>query len=138
MGIKLSYFALAIYYLILFNGCGKKFCASTTFNFKGSVKAYPDKDSIHINDTIWIELNTPSKLKDLTTGEMIDYSGAGNFGVAINFVRLTGGTISNPGSIPAANDFNLIIKEGSPVNNSQLDFVREFLLLKKIININLK
>lgn len=131
MGIKLSYFALAICFLIIFNGCGKKFCASTTYNFKDSVKAYPDKDSIHINDTIWIELNIPTKLKDLTTGEMIDYSGAGNLGTAINFVRLNGGTISKPGSTPAANDFNLIIKEGSLVNNPQPDFVREFLFIEE-------
>ena len=131
MGIKLSYFALAICYLLLLNSCGKKFCANTTFNFKGSVKAYPDKDSIHINDTIWIELTTPTKLKDLTTGQIIDYSGAGNFGAAITFVRLNGGTISNPDVIPAANDFNLVIKEGSPVNNPQLDFVREFLFIEK-------
>ena len=131
MGIKLSYIALAICFLILFNSCGKKFCATTTFNFKGSTKAYPDKDSIHINDTIWIELSTPTKLKDLTTGQMVDYSGAANLGTAINFIRLNGGTISNPGSTPAANDFNLVIKEGSPVNNSHLDFVREFLFIEE-------
>ncbi len=131
MGIKLSYFVLAICYTILLNGCGKKFCANTTFNFKGSVKAYPDKDSIHINDTIWIELNTPTKLKDLTTGQMIDYSGAGNFGAAINFAKFNGGTISNPGATSAANDFIIIIKKASQVNNPNLDFVREFLFIEE-------
>lgn len=131
MGIKLSYFALAICSTILLNGCGKKFCANTTFNFRGSVKAYPDKDSIHINDTIWIELNTPTKLKDLTTGQMIDYSGAGNLGTAVTFYRLNGGTISDPGVIPAANDFNIVIKEGSLVNNPQLERVREFLFIEE-------
>ena len=70
---------------LLFNtlNCGKK-CTETTYSFNLPVKAYIDKDSIKIGDTIWLEINEPVVLRN-SDGSMVNYSGAENLGSAIAF-----------------------------------------------------
>jgi hypothetical protein len=54
-----------------------------------AIKASPDLDSIHINDTIWLEVNEPTILKDVQTGKDVNYSGAANLGSAIGFEKVS-------------------------------------------------
>lgn len=95
-----------VYVLSVYASCNKHGdCLTQTYSFATCIKAYPDTDSLNINDTIWLDFSCPTRLVDLGTGNMIDYSGAGNLGTAIDFLEFTGGSISNPGAIPAVNAF---------------------------------
>ena len=105
-------------------------CANTVYNFKIGVTAYPDKDSIHIGDTLWFELNAPTSLQDNNSGKLIDYSGASNLGTAISVVKFIGGSISDPGAVYSANSFNYFLAIGNPVNNSFVEGIREYLFLE--------
>lgn len=94
-------------------------CLAQTFSFETNIKAYPDADSININDTIWLDFSCPTRLVDLGTGNHIDYSGA-SLSQSIDFLEFTGGSISNPGVTPAVNafDFKLIYGTFIPDNLS--------------------
>lgn len=101
-------------------------CKQTIYSFEAYYKVYPDKDSIQVNDTIWVELVTPVVLKDLVSNQMIDYSGAENFGPSITYIELTGGDRLNTGAIAAANDFENHLIWGTPVPSPKPDQVRGF------------
>ena len=38
-------------------------CTQVKYNFQLPVKAYPNKDSINIGDTLWLEINEPITFK---------------------------------------------------------------------------
>jgi len=100
-----------IWFLSVYSSCNKSiFCNQATYSFSTNIRAYPSLDSININDTIWLEFICPVRLTDIASGNSIDYSGAANLGTAVDFLRFTGGSVSNPGVIAAANnfDYNLV------------------------------
>lgn len=106
-------------------------CASTVYNFKIGAQAYPDNDSVHIGDTIWIKISSPTTLIDVTSNNNVNYSGANNLGNALSFDIFTGGSFSDPGTAFAANDFNFFLKAGSIVNNPDIERIREYLFLEE-------
>jgi len=125
--VKTIAYCLFISYLGIWASCNKHFdCRGSIYSFEAFYKAYPAEDSIRVNDTIWIEMNTPTRLKDLSYDRTVDYSGAANFGTVISYVEITGGDLLNPGVIPAANDFENTIIDGSPVKPINLEQLREF------------
>lgn len=105
-------------------------CANTVYNFKINMQAYPDKDSIHINDTIWIELNSPTSLTDLRTNQLVDFSGATNLGSAITVVKFVGGSVSDPGAVYSANSFDYVLEVGKKIDNPFTEGVREFIFIE--------
>jgi hypothetical protein len=126
--MRTLFYCLVICYLGIWASCNKSFdCRGTIHNFEAFYKAYPDRDSIRVNDTIWLELKTSTQLRDRTTNEMVDYSGAANFGTVIGYVELMGGDASDPGAIAAANHFENILVNGSSVPPLRPDQLREFL-----------
>lgn len=64
-------------------------CANTRYGFELPIVAHPDKDSILIGDTIWFEVKGSTTLRDISSGEIIDYSDAANLGIAISFSALS-------------------------------------------------
>jgi hypothetical protein len=122
---KTTIAALIISFLFVYGSCNKKWnCAEVVYNFECGIQVFPDNDSININDTIWVELNVPKKLKDLRSGEEIDYSNAANFGSAIRFVELIGGPFSDGEIRPAVDSFafKLILGEQIPsINRIQIN-----------------
>jgi hypothetical protein len=98
-------------------------CANTVYNFEIAGKIYPDKDSIHIGDTVWLELNIPTNFTDITSNQIVDYSGAENLGSAIGFGEYS--VINNPA--PAANSFLDVLVKGKKVDNPDIAQIREFL-----------
>ena len=103
--------------LCLFGGmkCNKIVCdPRQKYSFEIGVKAFPDKDSVHVHDTIWLVINTPDTLIDLLSNELIEYSGVENLGSVISFQKLNG----NAFTVKALNKFALILKEGKKVNNT--------------------
>ena len=53
-------------------------CASAVYNFQIGENIGPDSDSIKINDTIFLKVNASTKLNDLQTGILVNYSNTSN------------------------------------------------------------
>lgn len=129
MDIKINWIIACIGFsvIIVSNGCGKKGigCANTTYDFEIGVKAYPNKASIHLGDTLWVEINAPTRLKDIATNTIVDYSGATNLGSAIGFGRIITNTVA-----ASANSFNYNLITGVQVTNPNISQIREFLFVQ--------
>ncbi|MEO9020948.1 MAG: hypothetical protein ABI237_13145 [Ginsengibacter sp.] len=102
-------------------------CANTVYNFKVIASTYPDNDSISIGDTIWISADFPKTLLDLNSNSNVGFIGAANLGTALSFDIFTGGSISNPGTKYAANNFNYLLFMGDSVSNPLAERIREYL-----------
>jgi len=117
-----------VYILFVKANCNKTFdCARVVYNFEIGVRANPDSDSVHINDTIWFEINTPDKLNDLNRNQLIDYSGVENLGSAIGFEKLEG----NSFTIKAAKKFKKIITTGKETGNADSELFSEYLFINE-------
>lgn len=116
-----SIFLIIIFCLYISSSCNKRInCKDIIYSFETSIKAYPDLDSLNINDTIWIEFFCPTRLVDVYSGQTVDYSGAENFGTAIGIFEFTGGSISNPGGIGAVDAFEYKLVYGVFIPDSHL------------------
>jgi hypothetical protein len=60
-------------------------CTKVQYNFVLPVKSYPNKDSINVGDTIFLEINVPISFIDIGTNQTISFNGAENLGSAIGF-----------------------------------------------------
>lgn len=88
---RLTVILATIYLVTSYAGCKKRTdCKQNIYSFEAFFKLYPNKDSVQLNDTIWLELTTPTHLNDLSTNQTIDYSGAVNLGTNISFDKLLG------------------------------------------------
>jgi len=115
----LTLFLLLVYFLTIQSHCSKKLnCSETIYSFEIHSKAFPDSDSILINDTIWIEVACSTLLLDKFSQNTIDYSGAENLGTVIRCHKFTGGDFLNPGVIGAVDDFYFALIYGSVVQSS--------------------
>ncbi len=121
MGTNHLIFALLLGIITITSSCGKTGfgCAKTTYNFKADIRAYPDRDSIRVGDTIWYEASIPTAITDIRTKHIINYSGAVNLGSDYSLQKLIGGSISDPG--PAAGDFKFILITGKDVTKSSFE-----------------
>jgi hypothetical protein len=115
---------LAMLYVATICGdCSKRkvcFGTSKTYSFAVNGRAFPDSDSLFVNDTIWVEINFPTTLIDNNTQTTINYTDAENLGTDISFIQFIGGSINNPGAVAAANDFDYKLILGTFVFDSYL------------------
>lgn len=76
--------------LVAISGC-HKLCSPShyVFNADGCI-LQPNKDSIHIGDTLFFTSSTPTLMINLGDGKKIDYSSAVNFGSDLGVAELTG------------------------------------------------
>ena len=95
--------------------CKNTICAdANNYSFNINVQAYPSKDSIQVGDTIWLESNSPTQLKDSLMGNVIDYSGAKNLGTLITLLQFGSGA----NVIGAIKNFNINAVKGARFGNS--------------------
>ncbi len=121
---KIILIVVIIFATTISSTCKKKFiCAdSNTYTFINNyAKAYPDKDSIQIGDTLWIQINMPTILKDITTNTMTDFSNAVSVGNTFGVGLFTGGSESDPGVTGAVNKFDYLVAKGQLIDNSILN-----------------
>ena len=110
----------AIVLLIIITSCtfstckkGGLNCASTVYFFQIDETVTPDKDSLRIGDTLYLEVNTPSKLMDEKRGTSIDYNNTANLGNVVTLLQfLDSNTTSG-----AINNFTLFLLKGEKVNS---------------------
>lgn len=114
----------------IYSTCHKHLdCRETFYNFEMGIKAYPDKDSVHVGDTIWLEVNEPTTLKDVQTGTMVDYSGAANLGTSIAFQEYTSTT--GQFTISAVAKFKFFVVKGVNVINTSPDLYKEYFFVEE-------
>ena len=97
-------------------------CTQVKYNFQLPVKAYPNKDSINIGDTLWLEINEPITFKN-TDSSLINYGGAENLGSAVGF------QLYNPVTkdwIDAVNKFAFYLIKGTELKVTSLDIEYRF------------
>ncbi len=118
---------LAVAMISTFSTCKKGItgCAETVYSFQMDIKAYPDIDSIHTGDTLWLEVNSPATLQDNISNRLVNYSGAENLGTAIGF-----GQFKNDSTTVAANFFDYKLVLGIPINNPNINQIREYLFIQ--------
>lgn len=114
--------------LILFNICFicstcKRNCVTANYSFQLGVKATPNLDSILIGDTIWLDINEPTLLKNIETGTFLNFSNATNLGSNIGFQEVLSATQFRN----AANDFHFKLVAGTETLNSNPQLFREYL-----------
>lgn len=124
--MKATLFCGLICLMGIYATCNKRYdCKQTSYSFEALYKAYPNRDSLKINDTIWLELNTSVQLKDLMSNILVDYSGAANFGTAISILELVRGE-NDPAPVPSANKFSFVVVQGAALKSIKQDQIREF------------
>ena len=107
----------------VFATCNKnKECVRNNYSFNLKVKAFPDKDSLTIGDTIYLEINESVMLRE-SGGSIIDYSGAKNLGTVIAIGELLG----NSNVRDAANDFTYVLIKGVETASFDSQRFRQYL-----------
>lgn len=128
MSFKTTYIKISLIVISLtsiHSQCNKKLdCRESVYNFAIGIKAYPDKDSINLGDTLWLEVNEPTTLNDLPTGRMIDFSGAANLGIAIGVAELISSNTTNTEGISF---FKFLLNTGNKVFRPDTTKYREYL-----------
>ena len=135
MGIKkmIKYFILICFVAFSIGfSCDRRItCNQTIYTFATNMVAYPDLDSINLNDTIWVEYNQSTTFIDLQTGLNIDYRYAENFGIGLTFDKFIGGSVSNPGTIPAVSAFSTVLAQGFELSSLQPNRIKSFNFLEE-------
>ena len=117
---------MAIALSSIFATCNKRLdCSQNDYSFEGFFKAYPDRDSIKIGDTIWLETKIPVQIKDRINGEVINFAGALNLGTAIRYLEF------NPNPSYVANSFKNILVKGKARPSVDENYVKEFLFVEE-------
>lgn len=94
-------------------------CTDTSYSFNINAQVYPDKDSIHIGDTVWIAVSTPTTSLDGISDRTVDYSGAENMGIAVQLASLHHASDTDAGTSYATEDFDYVIENGSLYTSDQ-------------------
>ena len=106
---------LIIIVLLSETGCGKG-CVEAQYNFNMQEVFYPERDSILIGDTLFIEASHSTTFNDTLTNKLIDFSGS-NIGGSLRVLRLPD---SSTIAVGGMNDFNILVLKGSAVGNDYI------------------
>lgn len=121
---------LSLFSIISFGSTCKKNvnCIENLYSFQMGIKAYPNKDSVNIGDTVWFEIKEPVNLKDYTSNNQINYSGAENFGSVLSFLQLAQ---LNTFTIKAVKSFDFIVSKGSETNVVDPSFEKQYIFVEE-------
>lgn len=127
MGTKIKIFAisLVISTTTIFSTCKKNGlgCVESNVFFNVDAKVFPDKDSINIGDTIYVEVNIPTTLIDQNNNS-VDYSKASNLGTSMGFVKLVSDSpIVLDNAVP---DFNFDLVSGKEISSPNVKLYKDY------------
>ena len=123
---------ILIYLVSISSTCKRRIdCTQQVYSFSTTARAYQDRDSININDTIWVEFNEPTTFMDDQTGQNINFSNAANLGFGLTFDKFVGGSISNPGTIAAVSNFSTILIYGTELTSLLPDRIKSYGFLEE-------
>ncbi len=126
--IKIRAIILLLFLTNIYSSCYKSIfgCKDSTYTFELNPRIYPDNDTVSIGDAIWVEINSPVILKDINSGQNINFSHANNLGTDMGFVKLV-----NRSPIELSNvvsDFNFILISGTELNSLNPSLLKEYLI----------
>ncbi|MGH2565696.1 MAG: hypothetical protein ACRDE5_14365, partial [Ginsengibacter sp.] len=99
-------------------------CTESSIYFTVDAKVYPDKDSINVGDTIFVEINIPTTLPD-QFNKMINYSKANNLGTDMGFVKLVNASpIQLDDAVPY---FTFYLISGKETPSPSVNLIKEYL-----------
>ena len=128
--IKLTAVVVLIYATTVFSTCNKNVfgCSESSYSFLLDARVYPDKDSVSIGDTIWVEINSRQSFKNMNSSnnEMIDFSKANNLGTDLGFVKLV--STSPVQLVDAVNNFNFVLVYGKEIASPNTKLIKEYLI----------
>ena len=102
----------------------RKNCMDTNYSFAIYAQVYPDKDSIHVGDTLWLQINCPVDLQD-KNGKIVNYRGAQNLGTVVSLLNLLPNGIDSG----AMDNFDISFITGSDFNKSSDPFSNKVTVL---------
>lgn len=101
---------------IINSGCPKP-CIEANYSFSVNSQLIPDKDSIHIGDTIYLESSFSQQLTEQSSGQIIDYNNSTGIGSALAVSKLPiGDTIAQD----AVFDFDYVSISGRIYNDRSI------------------
>lgn len=125
--IKIIIAGVLLYTTTAFSTCKKGGifgCDESTIFFNVDAKVYPDKDSINMGDTVFIEVNLPTTLVD-QNNRPIDYSQASNLGTVMGFMKVVD---TSPIKLEdAIKDFDFKLFSGREIPSLKPQLLKEFL-----------
>ncbi len=125
--IKICAVAAIIFATTIFSKCKKISllgCTESSYSFNVDAKVYPDKDSINIGDTIWVEINSPTTFTD-QFNTPVDYSQANNLGTVMGFVKVI--NISPIQLENVVKDFSFLLIAGKEIQSLDTALIKEYL-----------
>lgn len=128
MGIRFKLRIMLLFYssCCIFANCNKN-CITASYSFKIGVRATPDFDSINIRDTIWLDINEPTTLMSLQSGNQINFSNATYLSAEIGFQEVLSATQFRN----AANDFEFKLIAGSGITSTNPQLLKDYILLEQ-------
>jgi hypothetical protein len=125
--IKLITVAAFIYATTVYSSCKKHIlgCAESNYSFILNAKIFPDRDTVNINDTIWVEINSPDVFTDQISNQTVNFNDAYNLGTDMGFGKLI--NVSPVQKAYAVNDFNFVLLEGKEITSPNPELIKEFL-----------
>ena len=111
----------------LFCSCVKNILGChQSFSFTVNAKVYPDKDTVNIGDTIFVEVNFPTMLSDSSSNAITDLSGASGVSTDMGFVKLASDSpIVLDDAVPDF-DFELIYGKEIPPRPQDKELIKLF------------
>ena len=107
--------ALSIIILLSNVNCGRG-CVEAQYNFRMQEVFYPEKDSISLGDTVFMESSHSTSFTDSLTNKLIDFSGS-DIGGSLELLRLPDTSATVVGGM---NDFNILILNGTAIGNDYI------------------
>jgi hypothetical protein len=99
-------------------------CTKVQNEFVLPVKSYPNKDSINLGDTIFLEINESISFVDIRTNQTITFNGAENLGSAIGFQMYDSVTKN---WLDAVDQFFFFLTKGRESANTNNKLYKEYL-----------
>lgn len=128
INIKLIGVVTLIYVTTVYAQCNKSIvgCANTSYTFQLDCRVIPDRDTVSIGDTIWVEINSPNTFIDLQSNQPINFSNANNLGTNMGFVKLIN---RSPIQLADAVDsFKFVLITGSEITSPIPHLEKDFLI----------
>lgn len=101
------------YVVIINSGCPKP-CIEANLSFNVHSQIVPDKDSIQIGDTLYLESTFPTNIIDQRSGQLMDYSNSKGIGSTLTVIKLAP---SDTTGKDAVFDFSYISIQGKIYND---------------------
>jgi len=98
----------------------------SSYSFLMNPRVYPDKDTVSIGDTIWVEINSSDTFIDAISNQTIKFDNAENLGTNMGFVKLVNASPTQLAD--AVNDFQFNLFIGQEIGSTMPQRIKNYLV----------